>query len=165
MELQLTRKTRYDFMKYGLVVLATLLLVSLSFNYLLKVERDQLKAQISAFKEKTDTVIVKGKPDTVKVLRVTKVYVEIPKDKAIQIDTTLFINDHEIAIKTDGSKLLVNIECRRPDFVVSQTDTVKVPVMVEVQLPPKPIPFYEKKEVWFVAGVAVTYAILKLVSK
>ena len=152
-------------MKYGLVVLATLLLASLSFTYLKKVECDQLKAQISAFKEKTDTVIVKGKPDTVKVLRVTKVYVEIPKDKTIEIDTTLFINDHEIAIKTDESKLMVNVECRRPDFVISQTDTVKVPVMVEVQLPPKPIPFLERKELWFGAGVLVTYAILKAVSE
>ena len=148
-----------------LIALVTLLLVSVPFNYVQKNSNDKLKAQISAFKEKTDTVIVKGEPDTVKVLRVTKVCVEIPKDKTIELDTTLFINDHEVAIKTDESKLMVNIECRRPDFVVSQTDTIKVPVMVEVQLPPKPIPFLEKKEVWFVAGVAVTYAILKAVSK
>ena len=160
-------------MKYGLVVLATLLLVSLSFNYLLKVERDQLKAQISAFKEKTDTVtiFIPGKPDTAKVPRSSSVRVDLPKvkDKKVyrEIDTTLFINDHEIAIKTDTSKVIVNVECLRPDFIISQTDTVKVkvPVMVEVQLPPKPIPFLEKKEVWFVAGVAVTYAILKAVSK
>jgi len=148
-----------------LITLVTLLLVSVTFNYVQKGSNDKLKAQISSFKEKTDTVIVKGEPDTVKVLRVTKVYVEIPKDKTIELDTTLFINDHEVAIKTDELKLMVNIECRRPDFMIHETDTIKVPVMVEVQLLPKPIAWHSSKELWFVGGVIVTYAILKAVSK
>lgn len=154
-----------------LIALITLLLVSLSFNYVQKNDNDKLKAQISSFKEKTDTVtiFIPGKPDTSKVPRKSSIYVEIPKDKEVykEIDTTIFINDHEIAIKTDESKLMVNVECGRPDFIIKQTDTVKVkvPVMVEVQLPPKPIPFLERKEVWFSAGVLVTYAIIKAVSK
>jgi len=150
-------------MKYAIITIITLLFISLTFNYVQKNGNDKLKAQISSFKEKTDTVIIKGVPDTVKVQRITKIYVEVPKDKTIDLDTV--INDHVISIKTDQSKLFVNVECKRADLIVRQTDTLRIPVMVEVQLPPKPIPFLERKELWFVSGVAITYAILKAVSK
>jgi hypothetical protein len=150
-------------MKYAIIAVITLLFVSLTFNYVQKNSNDKLKAQISSFKEKTDTVLIKGEPDTVKVQRITKIYVEVPKDKSIELDTV--INDHVISIKTDQSKLFINVECKRADLLIHQTDTLRIPVMVEIQLPPKPIAFLERKELWFSAGVLITYAILKAVSK
>jgi len=135
----------------------------ISENKKLTNEVISLNSQITALEAHQDTIYVPGKKDTVFVKRWLKIPLIELKNK--EIDTTLEVLEHSITIKTDSDKIDIGLTCLIPEVIISEKDTVKVPYMVEVAIPPKVEPFYNKKEAWFGYGVAVTAILIKLLNK
>ena len=119
----------------------------------------------------TDTVKVPGIRDTVRITKYIKgqdVVKIVYKNENITVDTLIGNDNAVIAIYSDDVKangLSVNYTFNCNDFVISETDTVKIRVPVEVPAVEKPEPWYDEFEWGYVAGTVITGAVILLLGK
>lgn len=152
-------------MKYGLIVAISFLVISLGYNYYQNVEVGKLNCRITALQSHSDTIFVEGTKDTVVITKWLKKTYTVEKIVNKEIDTAFADEYHIVSVKTSPNDVMVDIQCGRPELEITKRDTVKIPYMVEVEVPAKPIPFYQSKEMWFGYGATVAIIITKILSK
>lgn len=119
-----------------------------------------LKSQMALIQAHSDTIFTEGKKDTIYKTKTSYIAIKTPK---IKIDTTLDYDSHLVKLKVD-SLISLEIECKKPDIIITQRDTIKllIPKIVEVE---KPAIWYDKFWVGYTTGIITTTIIAYLFTK
>jgi len=121
-----------DNMRETLTVILTVIILILGFYAYQKTEENyRLKETILKFSKDKDTVYTEGKPDTVTLVK--KVSVPKIELKNKELDTLIEIENHSVKIKID-SLVSIEIECKKPELVITRIDTIKVPVLKTMEI-------------------------------
>lgn len=146
-------------MKETLIVIAFIAITALAIYKVNEVA--ELKARISSIQAHSDTIFIEGKKDTILIPKTSYAKIKVPIKP--NIDTTLNLENHLVKVKLD-SLINVDIECKKPEIIITQRDTIKlfIPKIVEVE---KPRVWYDKFWVGYITGVAVTLGTFYLFTK
>jgi len=113
------------------VILTVIILILGYYAYQKTEENYSLRETILKFSMNKDTVYTEGKPDTVTLVK--KVFVPKIQLKNKEIDTTINVDNHVVKVKIDSS-VAIEIECKKPELVITQRDTIKVPVLKTMEI-------------------------------
>jgi len=122
-------------MRETLTVILTVIILILGFYAYQKTEENySLRETILKFSMNKDTVYTEGKPDTVKL--VNPIFVPKIQLRNKELDTLIETENHSVKIKID-SLVSIEIECKKPELVITRIDTIKVPILkiVEIEKP------------------------------
>ena len=81
-----------------------------------------LKGRITALEAHRDTFYVEGKTDTIYVKKSYRDTLIAYKQQPI--DTAITMGDHTVGLATKDSLLFIDLECRKPDVIITKTDTL-----------------------------------------
>jgi len=139
-----------------LTVILTVIILILGFYAYQKTEENySLRETILKFSMNKDTVYIEGKPDTIKVVK--KVFVPKIQLKNKEIDTTINVDNHVVKVKIDSS-VAIEIECKKPELVITRIDTIRIPVLKTVEIEKPCIrEWYDNIFVGIAIGASIAY--------
>jgi len=143
-------------MRETLTVILTVIILALCYYAYQKTEENySLRETILKFSMNKDTVYTEGKPDTIKVIK--KVVIPEIKLKNKEIDTLISVDNHVVKVKIDSS-VTIEIECKKPELVITQRDTIKVPVLKTVEIEkPCTEKWYDNIFIGITIGAGIAY--------
>jgi len=137
------------------VILTVIILILGYYAYQKTEENYSLRETILKFSMNKDTVYTEGKPDTVTLVK--KVFVPKIQLKNKEIDTTINVDNHVVKVKIDSS-VAIEIECKKPELVITQRDTIKVPVLKTVEIEkPCTEKWYDNIFIGIAIGAGIAY--------
>ena len=107
---------------YHWVIVVILLLGTVAVYFYDLSTINTLKARITALEAHRDTFYVEGKTDTIYVKKSYRDTLIAYKQQPI--DTAITMGDHTVGLATKDSLLFIDLECRKPDVIITKTDTL-----------------------------------------
>jgi len=143
-------------MRETLTVILTVIILALCFYAYQKTEENySLRETILKFSMNKDTVYTEGKPDTVTLVK--KVFVPKIQLKNKELDTLIETKDHSVKIKIDSS-VSIEIECKKPELVITRIDTIRIPVLKTVEIEkPCTEKWYDNIFIGITIGAGIAY--------
>lgn len=107
---------------YHWVIVVILLLGTVAVYFYDLSTINTLKGRITALEAHRDTFYVSGKTDTIYVKKSYRdTLIAFRKEP---IDTTIIMGEHTVGLATKDSLLFVDLECRKPELIITKTDTL-----------------------------------------
>jgi len=83
---------------------------------------NHLKGRITALEARRDTFYVEGTIDTILIKKTYRDTLIAYKQEPL--DTVINMGDHTVGLATKDSLLFVDLECRKPELLITKTDTL-----------------------------------------
>jgi hypothetical protein len=83
---------------------------------------NHLKGRITALEAHRDTFYVEGTIDTILIKKTYRDTLIAYKQQPI--DTTIIMGEHTVGLATKDSLLFIDLECRKPELIITKTDTL-----------------------------------------
>ena len=107
---------------YHWVIVVILLLGTVAVYFYDLSTINTLKGRITALEARRDTFYVKGTIDTILIKKTYRDTVIAYKQEPL--DTVINMGDHTVGLATKDSLLFVDLECRKPELIITKTDTL-----------------------------------------